>query len=260
MSSNALGCVLEYKMDDNAASSAVVDSSGEGNNGTYKDADTGVNTSTGTTTGKINAALDFDTDEHVDVGATLQATFRGSFSISVRVKPDDGLPSPAEDYIGSENAASEDEIFVRSLISGKVRFKYGSDGDSVTLTTTNAVFADGQETWHHIVVVADSTIAGVGGTRIYFDGALATSLSGGDTSAITFADFTTVDDLYVGVSNIDGTPTNYFNGPIDNVRIFNRALSADEVRILYNANNGLAVLGELDIAEERWDRTLRRIT
>jgi len=81
--------VLHYKMNDNSATSTVVDSIGA-YNGTYKDAEGEINTDDGTAMGKINECLDFDGDEYIDVGNTLQAVFRDDFSIALWFKADDG--------------------------------------------------------------------------------------------------------------------------------------------------------------------------
>ena len=56
-----------WKLNDNAASTVVVDAIGTAN-GVYTDLAAGVNTSTGSMTGVVNTALDLDTDEWIDVG------------------------------------------------------------------------------------------------------------------------------------------------------------------------------------------------
>lgn len=42
-----------------------------------------------------------------------------------------------------------------------------------------------------------------------------------------------VDNIYFGVGNVGGTPVLYFNGLLDHIRFYSRALSADEIRTLY---------------------------
>ena len=76
--------VAHYKMNDNLATSAVVDSTGT-KNGVYTDGVTPVNTSTGSVAGKVNSALDLDTNEWINVGAhgaTIKKT------IAMWVNPD----------------------------------------------------------------------------------------------------------------------------------------------------------------------------
>lgn len=111
-------------------------------------------------------------------------------------------------------------------------FDYGSDGQSrqagfeVRVGTTNylvdadnnvARMGDGQ--WHHLVGVYDgSTIS------IYTDGVLrnSTAVSGALTNYNT--------NINIGR---DANNYGFFPGDIDDVKYFNRSLSADEVRSLY---------------------------
>ncbi|MBI5138945.1 MAG: LamG domain-containing protein [Candidatus Vogelbacteria bacterium] len=81
-------------------------------------------------------------------------------------------------------------------------------------------------TWHHIACVKD----GSDSYKIYFDGiSLATNFQ--DTGSVTntwWNDFTSTDRVRVGRSY-----NGYMNGAIDDVRVYNRALSTNEVYQLY---------------------------
>jgi hypothetical protein len=78
--------------------------------------------------------------------------------------------------------------------------------------------------WHHVAVVVDS-----GGGSLYVDGAEV-----GSNSGITLrpADLGNPPDLFIGRSQWAVDP--YFDGAIDSFRIYDRALSADEISALYN--------------------------
>ena len=79
--------------------------------------------------------------------------------------------------------------------------------------------------WHHAVVVFDTT-----GGYVYIDGARDsptkawTGTPGADTSA---------QNMQIGVY-AGSAATQYFNGSVDDVRIYNRVLSAQEVKELYS--------------------------
>lgn len=180
--------------------------------------------------------FNFDGDkDYIDTNTTFQSVFRGSFSISLWIKPDDGLPAAPEHYIGSNNAADEDEVYFGTLgITGKITFSYKSNGNE-GIARTGQVFVNDQETQHNIVAVADSTVGGAGGLKIYFDGVELPLVdpNDGDTSGVTFGDFTTSDNIFIGAQNIDGTPTDYFNGLIGEVMIYKKALTATEIKGLY---------------------------
>ncbi|MEM7828540.1 MAG: LamG-like jellyroll fold domain-containing protein, partial [Candidatus Aenigmatarchaeota archaeon] len=81
-----------------------------------------------------------------------------------------------------------------------------------------------QDEWHHIAVVRSST-----NLTFYFDGVEAgtqsigsISLVGGGTGAL------------IGARYALGSPTEFASGLIDEVSIYNRALSADEIADIYN--------------------------
>ena len=87
------------------------------------------------------------------------------------------------------------------------------------------VFGPTAETdrWHHLVGVGDSDSA-----RLYIDGSLvATSTGGVSNINVPGANFR------IGYEN---TRPSYFNGTIDEVRIYNRALTADEIREHYHGH------------------------
>jgi len=89
---------------------------------------------------------------------------------------------------------------------------------------TNRDIIDGN--WHHIVGVADATTAQL---MIYVDGVEAPTSAGPTVGSFPNTN-------YSGTAYIGGrVGSSYFlGGPIDDVRFYNRALTAAEVRQLYN--------------------------
>ena len=187
--------------------------------------------------------LSFDgSDDYVDLGTSFQAIFRGSFSMECWIKPDDGIPAAKYTPMGTYTATGPNRVeLIAPLTNGKLEFIYVSNGNTADAIGASASFSNGQETWHHIVGVADSTIGGVGGLLIYLDSDVVT-LSGtydGDTSGVTFADWTSAFELYIGAMNVDGTPNFFVNGPIALPRIYNRALTALEIQNHYQQEKHL---------------------
>jgi len=186
---------------------------------------------------EANSALDFDgTDDYIDTGDAFQSTFRDSFSISMWVKPDDGQPAAIEIPLGAANSPVQDAVFCRIQTTGKIIFYYESDNDSASAQTSSAVFSDSAESWHHIACVANNDISQM---DIYFDGAKQTvdSSVNGDMSGVIMTDFATSDNIYIGAYNSNGTATNFFDGDIHDVRLYGRALSAHDVKLLYKLHN-----------------------
>ena len=106
-----------------------------------------------------------------------------------------------------------------------------------SVTTTNgsassdAWYPGAQDTnWHHYVLVYDGAYV-----RIYFDGR-EQIMEGKCPLPLTGSLPTSGNHLYIGVNDSAGTP---FNGMIDEVKIFNKALTKDEITIgfeLWHAN------------------------
>ena len=93
--------------------------------------------------------------------------------------------------------------------------------DTEIISTTGLNLADGQ--WHHVV----HTIGGsIGGQRIYVDGVLRAS------GVKTASQFDWQSEILIGFSN-DASP-NYFNGTIDDVRIYDSTLTAENAAYLAN--------------------------
>jgi hypothetical protein len=79
--------------------------------------------------------------------------------------------------------------------------------------------------WHHIVYTKDGT-----NHTIYVDGSL-------DQSFTSNAVISWVEPLFIGKRWTNNSSINWFNGIIDDVRIYNRALTAEEVTLLYKEAN-----------------------
>ncbi|CAN5498558.1 hypothetical protein BH10PLA1_BH10PLA1_01850 [soil metagenome] len=76
--------------------------------------------------------------------------------------------------------------------------------------------------WHLVTATYDGATM-----NLYVDGVVVAS------GAFTGVIATTTDPLTIGTKNAGTTTSNYFNGYIDDVRIYNRALSATEIGTLY---------------------------
>lgn len=176
----------------------------------------------------------FVTNDYVDTGATFQTTFRGSFTISMWVKPDDGQTTESS-FFGTRNSASEDWMHCNLQADGDIEVHYESDNDAVDARTDSVVFADGATDWTHLTVVADSVVEQL---YIYINGVNQT-LDGskdGDLSSTTMSDWTSSDELFFGARDNNGTAEKFFNGSMKNVAIWNRALTATEVQnVMYKS-------------------------
>ncbi|MFF1372694.1 LamG-like jellyroll fold domain-containing protein [Streptomyces virginiae] len=119
--------------------------------------------------------------------------------------------------------------------SGKLRGGFELAGEWKDPMASTAVVTDG--TWHHAVLTSSGT-----SETLYLDGQSVGSRTGTvDHSAKTFT------YLGAGFSSVawDGNPTQevrYFNGAMDDVAVYHRALDAGTVRAHYDARTGTSKL------------------
>ncbi len=211
------GLVGYWTMDGNNvnwATGKVTDSSGQGNSGYV----TNMATSTGVAIGKIGQALKFDgSDDYVEVpdNASLKPT---SISVETWVRPAAGLGSQAAQV--KKTSDSNGFSLEGSLISFWVNVNgtWRSSGAALP----SAMVAN---QWYHCVGTYDGV-----NIKVYVNGELKNT--GNYPGSITWA----TSLLNIGRDPIRPTEAaRMWNGLIDDVRIYNRALSTGEVLNLYNA-------------------------
>jgi hypothetical protein len=212
-----------------ATAGSEMDRSGNGNTGTL----TNMNRSTSPVLGKIGQALQFDGSSSY-IATNRQSTnfiSASTGSISVWVKPMGSSPSVSNAYNGLAVVSDADGI-----PHGTCWGDYGIF--RANISSTDAIWAenyDGSEekiaipyannAWVHIVWVHSGGVL-----YAYKNGTLVSSVAAGNSLLSTCY-------LFIGTA---GT-SQYFNGSIDDVRIYNRALSASEVQQLYNLGAGTHV-------------------
>ena len=95
--------------------------------------------------------------------------------------------------------------------------------------------SDGQ--WHHVVFAIED--AGEPKISIYMDGNPQEVIFGKESKLDNFVPF--VQPVYIGAANNRGKVERFFPGVIDEVRIYNRPLTADEVMQNFESKIGLGV-------------------
>ena len=112
--------------------------------------------------------------------------------------------------------------------NGKLHFVMRGVGLPQQNWMTTARFDDNQ--WHHAVAAVDRNTA----VRIYVDGSEITNFDNVGTVQVGSVDNSS-DTYHIG-SN--GECNGVFNGDIDELSIYNRALSVSEIQNIYNAGSG----------------------
>ncbi|MFA6432512.1 MAG: LamG domain-containing protein [Candidatus Paceibacterota bacterium] len=192
------GLVGHWTFDGPNMISNVKDSSGQGNNGFLVN-----QTPTTTTPGKIGQALKFDgVNDFISIPSTGAFTFSSGITVSAWI-----YPTKQIDFTRQGIFENGDGSLLLDVVSNTGQIHWGSTASSYVMNK-----------WYHVVGVADTN-----GEKLYMNGSLIDS-NGTSFSGVAQA------ALRIGLWDF-GT---YFGGKIDDVRVYNRALSASEVQQLYN--------------------------
>ena len=184
----------------------------------------GVATNVSFVNGKIDSAGSFNgSSSHIDTNYTIPAISTQSISVWFKSK----LVGTRQ-FIFSDSDSGGSSNSVRLSLGyradGKFQFGIGNGSshwfDITSIDGSN--YLDGN--WHNLVLVINGT-----SVKLYADGN--TTPIANLTSSVSLGTAGTY-NIYLGrLGAYNGL---YFNGSIDQVRIFNKALSAGEVTTLYN--------------------------
>lgn len=171
--------------------------------------------------GKSNAALSFD---GIDDQVTLQYNYLGYQELTISA------------WINVKDLANAGQTILNGGGPFFVLSQQSNVGFGINTSTTEGGTSTGQllilsnlpnnpkNTWAHILVKFKS-----GDSKYYLNG----QIVGTNTQAYNFISYSGV--LRIGIQNSFGTLANPFKGEIDDLRIYNRALSDAEVVALYKS-------------------------
>jgi hypothetical protein len=213
-------------VDSVVSGSTVVDISGEGNNGTFL-----TESGTGVTYNSEGRYFDFHgTGNTGDYVSAVMSNPSGAwtFTLSTWFKMDE-LQSGLGDPTATDNRRSifhfredRDTVLTYAFVEVRNTYMSFSIGDSGSLNATD--FAPKQNTWHHMVV----SYGGSAGTaKVYIDNVDYTSYITWTTGTLNLDANET---LNIGR---DGRGNSYWDGGISNFKLWNVALTAEEVAMEY---------------------------
>ena len=174
------------------------------------------------------SALFNGSSDYVSIGDTFQSVFQSAFTISAWIKPDDGQPSGVMAFFGSDSTSDQDRFRVMLKTDGKIGVLYKSNNGAGEMDddSTNAVFSDGATDWTHIAVTITESSGTTTGT-VYINGI---SIAGSFSGSGTMADFATTYNFPIGVANRAGSLTQYFDGSMSQVGIWQGALTQAQIQ------------------------------
>lgn len=210
------GLVVWYKLDETGTTTTAADSSGVANTGTLNNFPFDAHV-----LGKVGGALQFNgSNQYIAVGGNTQSG-TNVFSISTWFR----TSTTGGSLIGFCNkfipSCGLYDRFIYITTTGAITFGV-FPGRTATVTSPLS-YAD--NTWH----LATATLSSRG-QMLYVDGSLVAQNSS-TTSGYGYSG-----NWYVGADTTSGWPNagnSYFTGLLDDARIYNRALSANEVQQLY---------------------------
>lgn len=202
-----------WKLDEVSGTTAY-DSSGFDRHGTLN----GSSFSSNSIIGKVSNGLYFDgNDDNIDLG-TNSFLGLGNYSVSVWYKSSSTSRGPLlESYSGGGIALNANRACLTPS-TGDLSFVGTNTGATCYATTVGAALNDNN--WHLIVFIRESDTSGT----VFYDNSIMNSgaLQSGShqKGSITIGS--------------DGGLANFLTGSLDDIRIYNKALTTSEVQALYN--------------------------
>jgi hypothetical protein len=205
----ATGPVGWWKLDENTGLSAA-DGSGNGNNGTLTNGPVW-------TAGRMGSGLAFDgTNDSVIIPHSPSLAMAGAFSMAAWVNPAVSTTSfksvMVKNYTHFLYASVKGYCGNGAVLAGFV----GTAGTKTVCAPTPLP----ANAWTHLAATNDGSVL-----RLYRNGVMTSS------AAVTGVPVASTGTLQLGANRFG----EYFNGKLDEARVYNRALSAAEVLALFNA-------------------------
>jgi hypothetical protein len=190
------------------------DSSGQGNHGTAEGAPIPVNGFDGL----LGGALAFDGDDAISVGNILPNYAVASFTAWIKADAS-GFPAGIVSAPGDASGGGF-RLGIQNLLPN-----VGFQAPGVNSVASGSLLSEDQ--WYFAAVTVSQDVA-----RIYIDGEAEGSFTFPTRTSEATTESVTIGKEFRSDTN-DGSGQRHFKGTIDEVRVYNRALSAAEIQVLY---------------------------
>jgi hypothetical protein len=174
--------------------------------------------------GIIGNGMKFSGLGFIDLGPSFSTNVESELSLSTWIKPDKGISGNQGIIV---HGGTKGNSFALFLDADKKAIIFQTSGTTNTLATVDNVANLWDGNWHHILV----TFNGFDKT-IYLDNTIVKRIeaTGKIESGWGF-------NLLIGAGSDNNTTTPFFQGLLDETRIFNYALNNDEIRELFDSVN-----------------------
>lgn len=199
------GLMAWYRFEE--ATGTVVDSSGNGNDGTVM----GTGTTQGAT-GRVGNAITFDGSGYVVVPADTSLDFSTGATVELWINL---VSTSGVQSLVSRGTGNNDDLFAMHTNDSNLQSIFQRITPQAVVSPTTSVGLISAATWTHIAVVNDGSEY----ARVYINGALSTMTAGGGLSPIP-------SDLYIGRRE----PAVFqLIGSVDEIKWWNMIRSEDEI-------------------------------
>ncbi len=176
-------------------------------------------------------------NEYVNLKTLNKNIWKKSFTLSFWMKPTDGQPSSSQIIMGVKDSSGADSNVEAVLKSdGEIRLKVEYEGTTKSGTSDSAVYADKESTWKYINMVQDADSESM---ILYVNDSIEASNGANLLSGVDIGSIEINKDFFIGGRSVNGTSiADLYNGLLDEVRIYNRALSLAEIQKNYKHQKG----------------------
>jgi chitodextrinase len=209
------------------------DSSGKGNHGTL------VNSPTWVSSGKVGGALDFDgANDYIIVPKSTSVNNLPAITVAAWINPR-SAGDTQKGLIISKRPGPAFRLRATSTNPTFMRFESDFDGVDIFRTSKDGYITHNQ--WQHVAITWDGSING-SNVRFYVNG-VETGYKETDNATGLRLDDSTIDLILGGFG--DGSST--FDGMIDELRIYNYALTQSEIQNLPSVSGSIPLQGDLNL-------------
>lgn len=233
--------IAHYKFNE-CEGGTIHDSSTNGLHGTWNGTGGGTQTSVGTcntastawgngVSGKFNSSLNFDgTDDYIQITDTANITHQtGDLSYGTWFKTTNS--GGVNGRVLLSKGADHDWLYSTAIVNGQIYCKLYVNGDGGDYLQAVSAVSYNDGNWHHVMcVVSGNTISN------YIDGKLVAT----DNTPSGTRDTSSAGSLYIGSFHYNSQMNFFWNGQLDDIRVYNYGLSSNQIKQLYNG--GAAIL------------------
>lgn len=210
------GLVAHWEFDESSGTSAS-DNTGNGHTGTLTDMDP-VND---WVAGHIGGALDFDgNNDNVESPDADDLDNTNALTITAWAYPTNLNGNPQAIISKRIYFPNDNSYGIFFYTANRLNVDIDSNNDRFS---SNTIFSDNQ--WYHIAVVFDGTQTAGQRVRIYVNGAL--DITGAESSSV-LPNYSSP----IKIGQLNGNNGSFFEGRLDDIRIYNRVLSNTEIQTL----------------------------